>query len=826
MPFTPDPIQPPRRSAPDAAAGRRSVAPRAAAAGAPKPVWLSLLAISALLALGCGGDIEARMAEVRALQDVGQFTASIDELREILAISPDLPEASYRLGVALVQTGEPSRAVWALQKAAESPSYAIVAGLLLASAQLNNQNFEEVVRATDRVLEIDPNRQVALQLRAKGNLGAGNLEAALEDSKRLVELYPDDYSVQVLYATVLLDSGHIDEAKAAHDRIKELGEQSGDPAIESRGCLAPALFAHENLEDDQRATELFEDCLAKYPSDSFMVTQAMKFFDSIDRRDRSTQLIRAAVELAPESLALRSNLANRLAAEGDVPAAEAVLQEAVESFNSAAAWNMLASFHRRQGNPEKALAAIEKVIELSRGGSDQLRFTHADILVDLDELDRAEEVAKTLGEPTYAKLILGRIQLKRGDARAALESFDQGIRNWPNNAGARYLAGLAARELGDYDRAISEFREAVRSDKSATDAALMLAVIHFERGEYAQARSFAATALERTGDAQSARAYVILIRTLTELELYDAARRNVALLAQLPGEEVRAAIEGAQVTLRAESPAAAVDELRKARKQIADDEDHSLLTALVDALQAAERGGEALAEIDAALAKQPDSAQLNQLRGTILASAGRGNEAKQAFDKALSLDPENANAMAGLATLAAEAGRLDEAVDLFVKAAATAPEPSTYLYSAGQLAWSAGDPATAEKHFREVIRLSPGNAGARNDLAWLLAERGEDLDLALALAQEARGIDESPEILDTLGWVHLKRGETQAAVTTFEQALEAQPDSASIRYRLGVALSQAGNAEGARSMLQGALDAGAFPEAEDARRELAQLAGS
>ena len=66
-------------------------------------------------ALGCGGDIEARMAEVRALQDVGQFTASIDELREIMAISPDLPEAAYRLGVALVQTGEPSRAVWALQ---------------------------------------------------------------------------------------------------------------------------------------------------------------------------------------------------------------------------------------------------------------------------------------------------------------------------------------------------------------------------------------------------------------------------------------------------------------------------------------------------------------------------------------------------------------------------------------------------------------------------------------------------------------------------------------------------------------------------------------
>jgi tetratricopeptide (TPR) repeat protein len=763
------------------------------------------------------------MAEVRALQDVGQFSASIDELREILAISPELPEAAYRLGVALVQTGEPSRAVWALQKAAESPSYTIVAGLLLASAQLNNQNYEEVVRAADRVLEVDPNRQVALQLRAKGNLGAGQMEAALEDSKRLVELYPEDYSVQVLYATVLIDSGHVDEAKEAHDRIKELGAESGDPAIESRGCLAPALFAHENLKDDDAATELFEDCITKYPGDSFLISQAMNYFDEIGRRDRSTELIRAAVEQAPEGLSLRSSLANRLAAEGDLAAAEAVLTEAVESFDSAAAWNLLAAFYRRQGQAEKALTAFEKVIELSRGGSDQLRFTHADILIDLDQLDRAEEVAATLSEPTYAKLILGRIQLERGDARSALESFDQGIRNWPNNAGARYLAGLAARELGDYDRAISEFREAVRADKAATDAALMLAHIHFERGEYGPARSFAASALKRPSEANTPQAYIILIRSLTELEIYDRARIQVETLSKLPGQEVLAAMEGSQVEARATSPDAAAEAIRKSRKQLGAEGDLDLIYTLANHLEAAGRRDEALAEADAALAKNPDSAGLHQLRGALLANAGRGADAKAAFEKAVAIDAENASALAGLATLAAESDQISEAVKLFASAAEHASEPSSYLYSAGQLSWAAGDDAGAESRFREVVRISPGHAGARNDLAWLLAERGQDLDFALALAQEARRIDPSADVLDTLGWVHLKRGESQAAVTTFEEALQARPESASIRYRLGVALGQAGNADRAREMLQGALDAGAFPEAEEARRELAQL---
>lgn len=192
---------------------------------------LALLAL-AWLGTGCGGDIEARMAEVRALQDVGQFSASIEELREILAIVPDYPEAAYRLGVALVQTGESSRAVWALQKASESPAYAVVAGLLLASTHLENENFEEAVRAADRVLEIDPERQLALQLRAKGNIGAGRYAEALVDTRRLVELYPDDYTAQVTHAAALAEADQLEEAKAAFARVKEMGAASGDPAIE------------------------------------------------------------------------------------------------------------------------------------------------------------------------------------------------------------------------------------------------------------------------------------------------------------------------------------------------------------------------------------------------------------------------------------------------------------------------------------------------------------------------------------------------------------------------------------------------------------------
>jgi TolA-binding protein len=60
-------------------------------------------------------------------------------------------------------------------------------------------------------------------------------------------------------------------------------------------------------------------------------------------------------------------------------------------------------------------------------------------------------------------------------------------------------------------------------------------------------------------------------------------------------------------------------------------------------------------------------------------------------------------------------------------------------------------------------------------------------------------------------------------VAALELAVEGRSDSPSIRYRLGTALGQAGDTERARKMLQIALEAGAFPEAEAARRELARL---
>ncbi len=761
---------------------------------------LLLLAL-ALPVLACGSDVETRMHEARALQDVGQYAASIPELREILAAEPDLPEASYRLGLALVQTGERSRAIWPLQRAADSGAeFGLQAGQLLASVHLDGQDFEEALRVIDRLLEKVPSDKLALQMRAKAHIGARQFEQALSDTSRLVELFPADYMVRALHATALVDMGRLDEAERAHAELKRLGLASDDPETQARGCLAPALFERSDRKDLAAAKPLYEDCLARFGTNAFVLKQSQEYLDEAGESERATELYRKAVEQAPENLALRSELSARLRDRGRLDEAEQVLREAAETFGSVQAWHQLSEFHRGTNERAKALEAIEKVIELSRGGSDELRFTQADLLIDLGETARAEEIAASLREPAYATLIRGRLLLAAGDAEGALAAFDRGVRSWPNNAAARYMAGLAARAAGDVERAISELRESVRVDKDGSDAALILAELYFERGDHPKALSFANNYISNRPRSSKEPALRIAARALTAQGRFGHAHRSIELMREA-GFERSALVEEAAVLQREKGAEASVALIRASAFDLAEPANEEILRALADGLLSLGRGPEALGAVDAALGRSPDAASLHAMRGTLLARTQQPAEAAAAFRRAVELDPRSPTALGGLATVLATTGESAEAIRLYDRAAALDPARPHYAYSAAQLVLSSAEPAGAEQRLRKIVKQHPGHAGARNDLAWLLAESGRELDLALALAEEANQLDPSPNILDTLGWVLLKRGESDKAVEVLERAAKELPDSSSIRQHLAEALVKAGRSEAATRLL-------------------------
>ena len=116
---------------------------------------------------------------------------------------------------------------------------------------------------------------------------------------------------------------------------------------------------------------------------------------------------------------------------------------------------------------------------------------------------------------------------------------------------------------------------------------------------------------------------------------------------------------------------------------------------------------------------------------------------------------------------------------------------------------TAGQFADAESILRDLLKQSPGNPIALNNLGYFLVERGEKLAEALELIQRALSIDPTnPTYLDSLGWTYYKLGRTDDAISKLEQAARLDATSATIHEHLGDAYRRRGNIGQARNAWQ------------------------
>jgi Flp pilus assembly protein TadD len=76
-------------------------------------------------------------------------------------------------------------------------------------------------------------------------------------------------------------------------------------------------------------------------------------------------------------------------------------------------------------------------------------------------------------------------------------------------------------------------------------------------------------------------------------------------------------------------------------------------------------------------------------------------------------------------------------------------------------------------------------------------------------------------VLDTVGWIYLKKGDSAKAIETLERARAKAEGDPSINYHLGMAYAKAGKTAQAKECLKKALAAGRdFPGKADAERAL------
>ncbi len=141
------------------------------------------------------------------------------------------------------------------------------------------------------------------------------------------------------------------------------------------------------------------------------------------------------------------------------------------------------------------------------------------------------------------------------------------------------------------------------------------------------------------------------------------------------------------------------------------------------------------------------------------------------------------------ARVLAEVGKVEAAVaecQALLKEYASADEVHDIRYTLSQVYSNAKDHAHAEEVLRQVLKDSPDDATAHNDLGYIMADQGKNLEESERLIRKALELDrkqkeegklggvegdgETAAYLDSLGWVLFKRGKLEEARKAMEKA--------------------------------------------------------
>jgi tetratricopeptide (TPR) repeat protein len=292
--------------------------------------------------------------------------------------------------------------------------------------------------------------------------------------------------------------------------------------------------------------------------------------------------------------------------------------------------------------------------------------------------------------------------------------------------------------------------------------------------------------------------------------------------AQLPKEPRVQMLEG-QIRLLRRDPKAA--EQRFAAALATQPSSYEALGGLVASRLAAGNVQGALAVANNALEKSPTDAKSLVLAARTYGETQDFKTAESLLKRAIEADPALLEAYSMLGQLYVADKRLDDALREFQRLSdlqPTAVGPKTVV---AVLHHMANRRAEAKKSYQAVLRVDSSAVVAANNLAWMMVEDNENLDVALQLVQAAKvRSPQSPEVADTLGLIYYRRNLFAFSISAFEDAVKYAPANPEYHYRLGLALSKNNDPVRAKASFRTALALNpAFPGSVDAVAQLAAL---
>jgi tetratricopeptide (TPR) repeat protein len=246
-------------------------------------------------------------------------------------------------------------------------------------------------------------------------------------------------------------------------------------------------------------------------------------------------------------------------------------------------------------------------------------------------------------------------------------------------------------------------------------------------------------------------------------------------------------------------------------------DDLPAITLLASTCSVQGKANYALAMVQGFAAEFPKAAAPRYLMGEMLLARGRTDEARTALEEAWRGGRRYVQAGLTLANLEVQQGRLDAARKTLEEVIAARPSNAEAFLMSGALDEKQQRFLEAAKQYRTVVEMDPTNVQALNNLAYVLAEKLNQVDEALQFADRAEELSpHSGMVKDTVGWVLYRKGLYAAAVERLKQAvaLEATPIR---QLHLAMGYHRVGEHQQSRELLRTVMrKTNGLPEAREA----------
>jgi tetratricopeptide (TPR) repeat protein len=499
---------------------------------------------------------------------------------------------------------------------------------------------------------------------------------------------------------------------------------------------------------------------------------------------------------------------------------------------NAEAWAFLSAFAEARNQPAEQIDALRKWVSAAPpsdvgfyegtmgGASLSPEFANLKLASTLAKAGKTSEAATLLSglvaddpENSEAVVLLGDVvdAIEGSSADAVVTALRQAVYSSPDNVSLIDMLARLQSRLGQFDDAVTLLKHhtalLAKSDiRAASTLAVSTAELFLQRDRYDDAVKALENALtiRRIGTAAPVK------NDDREFVQYVFEKLiHIGKLADRP-QAVRASIE-------------------RARKVLGKDD---LFADRLMVMFLESQGGrqEALTLVRSLRVNRPDDTRLLRLEASLLTDIGQVDAAVELIKKKTAAKPSTpitgGDGVSGpipvpvpatdefsdllfISNLYTRAKRGKDAIDaanraIGIAAGAERRQIAKVTLATGQQ--MSGDTAAAEQTLREVLKETPGNPMALNNLGYFLVERGERLEEAVELIKQALKVDpKNPSYLDSLGWAYFKLDKMTEAEKYLADAARADADSATIYEHLGDVYRRRNDLTRAKSLWERAL---------------------